>query len=247
VRIEAVLLDLDDTLLDERPGRAAGRRALLEVLAQARPELDLERAGAELDRQAHWFWSDDERHARGRLDLASARRTVVRATLAALGIADDALAEAASSRYLAVRDAELTWMEGAPEALAALRAAFPRLALVTNGAADAQRAKLERFALAASFDHVQIEGAAGFGKPEPRAFHHALRALGAPPERAIMIGNDFAFDVLGALAAGLEAIWLDVDGTGRPPAPAPRAFAALRSISEVPPHLDFGKGSRIEL
>jgi putative hydrolase of the HAD superfamily len=237
LRIEAVLLDLDDTLLDERPGRAAGRRALLEVLGAARPELDLERAGLELDRQAHWFWSDDERHQRGRLDLGTARRTVVRGTLAALGIADDALVESAAARYLAVRDVELTWMEGAREALAALRGAFPRLALVTNGAADAQRAKVERFALAASFDHVQIEGAAGFGKPSPRAFHAALEALGARPERAVMIGNDFAADVLGALDAGIDAIWLDVDGAGAPTRPAPRAFAALRSIAEVPAHL----------
>ena len=232
-----MLLDLDDTLLDERPGRAAGRRALLAVLGAARPELDLERAGAELDRQAYWFWSDEARHAWGRLDLATARRSVVRATLAAVGIADDALAEAASARYLAARDEALTWMEGAAEALLALRAAFPRLALVTNGAADAQRAKLERFALAAHFDHVQIEGAAGFGKPLARAFHHALAALGTPAERAVMVGNDFAFDVLGALAAGLEAIWLDIDGAGAPHGGAPRAFAALRSIAEVPPHL----------
>jgi putative hydrolase of the HAD superfamily len=237
LRIEAVLLDLDDTLLDERPGRAAGRRALLDVLGAARPELDLAQAGAELDRQAHWFWSDDERHARGRLDLGTARRTVVRSTLAALGIADEALVEAASARYLAVRDVELTWMDGAREALAALRAAFPRLALVTNGAADAQRAKVERFALAAHFDHLQIEGAAGFGKPSPRAFHAALEALGARPERAIMIGNDFSADVLGALGAGLDAVWLDIDGAGAPPAAAPRTFAALRSIAEVPPHL----------
>jgi putative hydrolase of the HAD superfamily len=238
LRIEAVVLDLDDTLLDERPGRVAARRALLECFAQARPELDLERAGAELDGQNRWFWSDDQRHARGRLDLPGARLTVVQRTLAALGVADAALAEAATARYLAVRDAELTWMEGAPAALAALRAAFPRLALLTNGAAEAQRAKLVRFDLAASFDHVQIEGAAGFGKPAPRAFHHALAALRVSAERAVMVGNDFAFDVLGALDAGLEAIWLDVDGAGEAPAPAPRAFAALRSIALVPAHLE---------
>jgi putative hydrolase of the HAD superfamily len=133
-----------------------------------------------------------------------------------------------------VRDAALTWMPGAREALAALRAAVPRLALLTNGAAGAQRAKLERFDLARHFDHVQIEGAAGFGKPSARAFQHALAALGAAPERAVMVGNDFEFDVLGAARAGLGAVWIDVDGAGRPPQPASHPFRVVRSIEEVP-------------
>jgi putative hydrolase of the HAD superfamily len=125
-------------------------------------------------------------------------------------------------------------MPGAEETLAALRVAVPRLGLVTNGAAAAQRAKLERFDLARHFDHVQIEGALGLGKPAARAFHHALAALGAAPERAVMVGNDFAFDVLGALGAGLDAVWIDVGAEGPPPEPAPRPYHAVRSIREVP-------------
>src|ERR1044072_2138384 len=53
-----------------------------------------------------------------------------------------------------------------------------RLALVTNGAADTQRAKVERFMLAHRFEHVQIEGEHGFGKPDERAYLHAMEALG---------------------------------------------------------------------
>jgi putative hydrolase of the HAD superfamily len=234
VPLEAVLLDLDDTLLDERPGRAAGRAVLLAALREARPGLGADALGAELDQHTRWFWSDPVRHAEGRLDLEAARLAILRRTLAVLGAPDEALAREAVRRYVAVRDATLAWMPGAQEALAALRAAVPRLALVTNGAAAAQRAKLERFDLVRLFDHVQIEGALGLGKPEARAFHHALEALGAAPERAVMVGNDFEFDVLGALAAGLDAIWVDVEGAGRVPAPAPRPFRSVRSIQEVP-------------
>lgn len=232
--LDAVLLDLDDTLLDERPGREAGRAVLLAALCDARPALADEPLGAELDRQSHWFWSDPARHAAGRLDLGAARLAIVRRVLERFGVEDDALAEDAVRRYLAVRDAALTWMPGAPAALAALRAAVPRLALLTNGAADAQRAKLERFALASHFDHIQIEGAAGFGKPSPRAFRYALAALGAAPERAAMVGNDFEFDVLGATRAGLAAVWIDVEGALHPPQAAPRPFRAVRAIDEVP-------------
>ena len=232
--IDAVLLDLDDTLLDERPGRAAARDALLAALREGLPALPAEPLAAELDRQSVWFWSDAGRHASGRLDLPAARLVIVQRALARFGVRDDALAAEGVRRYCAARDALLTWMPGAPQALAALRAAVPRLALLTNGAAAAQRAKLERFDLAAHFDHVQIEGAAGFGKPSPRAFQHALAALGAAPERALMVGNDFEFDVLGALAAGLEALWIDIEGAGPPRLGAPRPFSSVASIDEVP-------------
>jgi putative hydrolase of the HAD superfamily len=232
--LEAILLDLDDTLLDERPGRVQGRAVLIRTLCEARPELAAEEVAAELDRQTHWFWGDPVRHASGRLDLPGARLEIVSRALERLAVRDEPLVAESVRRYIAVRDAALTWMPGAREALAALRAAVPRLALLTNGAAGAQRAKLERFDLARHFDHVQIEGAAGFGKPSPRAFEHALAVLGATCERAVMVGNDFEFDVLGATRAGLAAVWIDVEGTDLPPQPAPRPFRAVRSIEEVP-------------
>jgi putative hydrolase of the HAD superfamily len=232
----AVLLDLDDTLLDERPGRLAAREGLLAALGAALPELPAAALAAALDRETRWFWADAGRHASGRLDLLAARRVIVSRTLETIGAPDEALAAAAARRYTELRDEHLAWMPGAPEALAALRASVPRLALLTNGAAEAQRAKLVRFDLERFFDHVQIEGAFGEGKPSAGAFRHALAALGAEPEQAVMVGNDFEFDVLGALGAGLDAVWIDVEGEGAP-APAPRAFAAVRSIGEVPPLL----------
>jgi putative hydrolase of the HAD superfamily len=244
VRKRAVLLDLDDTLLDERPGRVAAREGLLARLGEARPELSAAELAATLDRETRWFWADAGRHASGRLDLLAARRVIVARTLQALGAPDAALADAAARRYMEVRDLRLAWMPGAPEALAALRAAVPRLALLTNGAAEAQRAKLARFDLARFFDHVQIEGAFGEGKPSPAAFRHALAALGAEPEQAVMVGNDFEFDVLGALGAGLDAVWIDIEGEGAPASSAPRGYAAVRSIREVPALLGATTGRR---
>jgi putative hydrolase of the HAD superfamily len=234
LQIHALLLDLDDTLLDERPGREAGRVVLVAALREARPDLGEEALGRVLDRQQRWYWSDPERHAAGRLDLFAARLEVVRRVLEELGVPDERRAREAARRYEAVRDAQLAWMPGAREALAALRAAVPRLGLLTNGAAATQRAKLVRFGLAPYFDHVQIEGDFGEGKPAPRAFRHATSALGAPPEQTAMVGNDFHFDVLGALRAGLHAVWVDLEGTGGPPEAAPRSFTSVRGVHEVP-------------
>jgi len=108
------------------------------------------------------------------LKLAEARQLVVKdgfATLAAAGqpsLPDD-LAVRLADRLTAYREEEMFMFPGAHDAIDALKVLGVKLALVTNGAADTQRAKVERFALAHRFDHIQIEGEHGFGKPEDRA------------------------------------------------------------------------------
>lgn len=44
------------------------------------------------------------------------------------------------------------------------------------------------------------------GKPAPAFFGSALSLLGVPAERAIMVGDDITNDILGAQAAGLQAV-----------------------------------------
>ena len=77
-----------------------------------------------------------------------------------------------------------------------LKALGVKLALVTNGAADTQRAKVERFELAHRFDHIQIEGEHGFGKPEERAYLHAMDALGVTAPDTWMIGDNLEWEVV---------------------------------------------------
>jgi len=47
--------------------------------------------------------------------------------------------------------------------------------------------------------------AKNFGKPDKRIFHAAIEGLGLPPERVLMVGDDYAGDIDGARSAGLEA------------------------------------------
>ena len=66
---------------------------------------------------------------------------------------------------------------------------------MTNGAADTQRAKVERFELAHRFHHIQIEGEHGFGKPEERAYLHAMEALGVTAPETWMIGDNLEWEI----------------------------------------------------
>jgi putative hydrolase of the HAD superfamily len=232
--LRALLVDLDDTLLDARSGVAAAWDAIADLLVAAQPGLAPAEVRGEIHRVTDWFWADPERHRVGRLDLLAARREILARVLGAFGRVDAELVARAARAYGEHRDASLALEAQALDVLARLRRHVPRLALVTNGAAGAQRAKVERFGLARFFDHVQIEGEFGAGKPERHVYEHALAVLGVAPESALMAGDDFACDVLGSLAAGLHAAWLDHDGRGPGAQRAPRPFHVLRSLQELP-------------
>lgn len=239
--IEALLLDLDDTILDNAAGLdTAWRTVAGAVAAELGGGVSTEVALEQLRASSDWFWADDERHRWGRLDMPASRRAVLEHVLASLGHPSPAIASELASFYSHLRDAALAPFPGALEALGRLRAKAPALGLVTNGAAAPQRAKIERFDLARFFDVIVVEGEVGSGKPDPRNFHHALDAVGAAPERALMAGDNFECDVIGALGAGVQhAVWIvREDRPYRTPggdklALAPRPHHTLASFVEL--------------
>lgn len=215
--LEAVLLDLDDTILDNQAGLEAAWEQVSAELAEQLGDVPAQAVRAELAKASDWYWSDDERHRKGRLDMPGSRRAVIGRGLGQLGRPDPRLADEAAALYNALRDASYAPFPGALEALERLRVRAPALGLVTNGAADAQRAKIERWGLARHFDVIAIEGEVGAGKPDPRHFGHALGALGADPAATLMAGDNYRCDVLGALALGLHAVWIDRERRVAPP------------------------------
>ena len=107
------------------------------------------------------------------------------------------------------------------------------LALVTNGQSDTQRAKVERFDLARRFDHIQIEGEHGFGKPEARAYTHAMRALGVEAHETWMVGDNLEWEVVAPQRLGIFAIWHDHLGDGLPEGSTIKPDRIIRSITEL--------------
>ncbi len=231
--LDALLLDLDDTILDGRAGMREAWDHVAALLVDHLPGADTTRVRGAIGEVTDWYWSDPEREQRGRLDLEAARREVLERVLERFGRADADLVHRTARHYTRHREASYRLAEGALAALERLRSRFGLLALVTNGASDPQRAKIERFELAGYFDHIQVEGEFGVGKPDTRVYDHVRSRLDVAPERCLMVGDNFRADVLGSLEAGLHAVWIDVEGRGRPPLPAPRPHATVRSLAEL--------------
>jgi putative hydrolase of the HAD superfamily len=150
-----------------------------------------------------------------------------------LGIDGQDLAGLIANRYRDIRDEAQCLFEGAIETLESLRSGGARLALLTNGGASAQRAKVERFRLASYFDHISIEGEFGYGKPEERVYRHALSVLNCSPSDAWMAGDNLEWDVAAPMRLGIWGIWVDRHDTGLPAEPPVKPDRIVRAISEL--------------
>jgi putative hydrolase of the HAD superfamily len=234
----AMLIDMDDTILSAygRP-ELAWNAVAAEFAGELAPWSPQEVAIAVLT-YARQFWAAAE--PAWRLKLGEARRLSVRGGFDALAARGHAplpyeLANRLADRFTAFRDEEMFVFPGAHEAIDKLKAFGVKLALVTNGAADTQRAKVERFELAHRFDHIQIEGEHGFGKPEERAYLHAMAALGVSAPETWMIGDNLEWEIEAPQRLGIYAVWMDVHGDGLPEGSTVKPDRIIRSLTELLP------------
>jgi putative hydrolase of the HAD superfamily len=95
----------------------------------------------------------------------------------------------------------------AAQTLSSVRAAGLKLGLITNGSLRMQSRKLECLALSPMFDAILISGAEGIHKPDREIFNRSLERLNTSPARAVFVGDHPEVDVAGARAAGMKTVW----------------------------------------
>ena len=127
------------------------------------------------------------------------------------GVKDLSFAERLSDVFPSERRERHVVFSDVEDSLTNLRENY-RLALLTNGAPDLQREKIQGANLARFFDAILISGEVGIGKPDCRIFKIALDALAVSPSEAVMVGDSLARDILGAQRVGLKAVWLNRSG-----------------------------------
>jgi putative hydrolase of the HAD superfamily len=234
----AMLIDMDDTILSAYSRPDLAWNIVATEFAGELASLPPQRVAAAIVDSGRRFWATAE--AAWRLKLDEARHEVVKGGFATLVAAGEAalptdLAIRLADRFTAFREEQMFVFPGAHDAIDALKARGVKLALVTNGAAGTQRAKVERFALTHRFDHIQIEGEHGFGKPEERAYLHAMEALGVTAPETWMVGDNLEWEVEMPQRLGIYAIWIDVHGDGLPTDSTVKPDRIIRSLTELLP------------
>jgi putative hydrolase of the HAD superfamily len=232
----ATIFDLDDTLIVEQSVARSSLRAVAGLLPDQDPDeveevvlttaRRLWRAGPHYRVAkdlgiASWegLWSTFEGCHRVLDDLRDWARgyrpEVWRDAAETLGTHDATVPSAMSDAFVEHQRGGHELIDGAGPLVQSLRGAR-RLGLLTNGPTDIQRLKLEGTGLTDCFDSVVISGEVGIGKPDPAVFAYALDRLGAAAEHAVMVGDSWERDVVGALGAGMSAVWVS-GGRPRPP------------------------------
>lgn len=113
-------------------------------------------------------------------------------------------------------------------ALIRLRERGLRLGIISNW--DRRLVRLmDGLGLAPHLDSVISSADIGLRKPDPRIFELACAELGVQPEEAVHVGDHHYADVLGARAAGMQAVLIDRHGAeARPVGPRP-----IKSLDEI--------------
>jgi len=200
VRYETLLFDLDHTLLDSDASEIAAYAHTMELIGLADPDDHFER----YLRINHGMWAAVER---GEIQPSEVRHRRFEQFVLEVGIDADPMAMADAFVWGLGAYGEL--YEGARELLDQL-VGRARMAMVTNGLSDVQRARIERLDLGKYFDAIVISSEVGATKPRPEIFDIAFEQLGAPAkETAVMIGDSLTSDIRGGIDYGIDTCWFN--------------------------------------
>ncbi len=232
MKVETVLFDLDETLILEEASNDASALAACDIArlrhgvdvagmlkALRARSIELWRAGPAVQycrdigissREGLWgaFTGDEPNLNILREWIPSYRIDAWTRALADVGIDDPAMARELADFFLADRKQRHVVFPESRAVLDALRSRV-RIGMITNGASDIQREKIDGSGLAGYFDAILVSGEEGFGKPKPEIFRLAIDRLGVDEASAVMIGDSLVRDVAGAAAVGIKSIWLN--------------------------------------
>ncbi|MBB45920.1 MAG: phosphoglycolate phosphatase [Rhodospirillaceae bacterium] len=220
MRPKAILFDLDDTLISPRHHRTFfWHEAIQDIWKQKEgnrvPEpKDIDDLVNKINRSATDFWSVPDRHKSGRLDIRTARFTILDNAIGSDKRYDRNTRWLIADRCGALMFDKTTLFPDAISTLKHLKLEGIKLALVTNGASEAQRAKINKFDLEQYFLHVQIEGEAGVGKPELKAYQMAMEKLNVVATETWMVGDNIDWEIIAPQKLGIYSIWRDPRGHG---------------------------------
>jgi putative hydrolase of the HAD superfamily len=213
--IDAVLFDLDGTLLDRDASvlvfAEAQHRRLGGALHHIPPSVYVERFVALDARGAVW------------------KDAVYRQLVAELRI-ERLDAEALLDDFVSRFRESCVPFPNLHATLDQLTAEGLALGIVSNGHETLQWSTVRALGLEAYCSAVLISESEGVRKPDPVIFQRAVARLGTTVERAVFVGDNPVADVAGARAAGLRAVW-----KRDPVWPTPaEADATIDDLGELP-------------
>lgn len=107
-------------------------------------------------------------------------------------------------------------MDGADSILQRCRDLGIPVVIITNGNNEMQKRTIDMLDLNQYIDHLLTPETSMELKPNPGLFEKALSLTGADRRKTVMIGDTWQHDVLGALNAGITPVWINRRGIQKP-------------------------------
>jgi HAD superfamily hydrolase (TIGR01549 family) len=194
--------------LVQKDGRATGRR------------IDAAQAGEIIDRHIAFY----------RAGKSTLRRAFEAAYEAVAGtIASNEGFEEFKALALSLAPEFVTALPGVPEMLASLDDRAVPYAILTNGWNPLQQRKASLIGFARP---VFVSDDIGVRKPSVHAFNVLKDYFSLPPGQVWYVGDDPLLDVVGALGAGMRAVWFDWENK-RYPTNVPAPTAIINRIADI--------------
>ncbi|CAB1222819.1 HAD family hydrolase [Acinetobacter bouvetii] len=120
-------------------------------------------------------------------------------------------------------------MQGASQLLTELKQAGYKLAVISNGGHATRLTILQGLGFSHYFHEIVSSELAGLSKPNPEIFLYTCQKLAVEPEHCLFVGDHPVNDVQGAMAAGMQALWLQ----GFHPATDHQPVHTIQHLAEI--------------
>lgn len=205
---KGILLDLDNTLYPYEECNECAKKALFSFLEQkigvTTEEVEMHFDKARIDTQ---------QSLAGTAGAFSRTLYIKKCVEQLLGKGNYELVQEAEKFYWNAFLALAKLREGAKEFLEEARKRGLKTAIISDFVTHVQMDKISHFKIGNLINFLITSEEAGKNKPDPRMFNLALSKLKLRPDEAVMIGDDFDKDILGARRVGIPAIYFVADGS----------------------------------
>lgn len=228
-QITDVFFDLDNTLWDYQKNAKLCLEALFPDFSKKFPK-----AVAFQEFYDAYYHSNEslwEKINRGEISKSYLRTHRFPDAFRSLGFDEEALGLKLEDLFLEKITLHHELVDGAVPLLDFFRQQSVKLHILSNGFLEVTHQKINTSALAGYFDTITSADELQIRKPDAKIYHHALRKAQAIPETALMIGDDWEADILGAQAIGMAAVYYTP--TGSQPEAYPYTVSKLSDIPQL--------------
>ena len=222
MRYKAIFIDIDDTILDYIPCC----REAFEAAMPEHPEyfdIFFEISGR--------LFSEAKR---GLHTIAEVMELYPAEFIATIGYPESAV-EHFKHAFRAAWGHTHTLVPYSKETLEALRDKGYRLFAASNSFGHLQRSRLQHAGILHLFEDTYISMDIGYDKPDVRFYEEALRRCRLQPNEVLMVGDSMTTDIIGARAAGLDAVYFN---RRNEPTDPHSSVVVIQSLPELLPLLE---------